>query len=153
MRELCQIFDISPRGEEPGKARHGIVLPSPAPVLPVNSDTITDRETDRTGTLRTTGQISILPTQDLGIRMRLRLRGLKYFLSGQHLSLGCQLCPSNEFISLLSQCPGGPVDHPAPSHSHYGVLCHFLPSFLRREWPTSALSPMVNIKSLPSLLV
>ena len=81
MRELCQIFDISPRGEEPGQARHRIVL------LPVNSDPITDTETDRTGTLRPTGQISILPTQDLGIRKG----GLEYFLSGQHLSLGWQL--------------------------------------------------------------
>lgn len=61
MREPCEIFDISPRGEERGKTRHSIVLP-------VNSDPITDTETDRTGALRTTGQISILLTQDLGIR-------------------------------------------------------------------------------------
>ena len=35
MHDVCQIFDINPRGEQRARTRHGIVLP-------VNFDPITD---------------------------------------------------------------------------------------------------------------
>ena len=83
MRELCQIFDISPPGEERGKTRHSIVLP-------VNSDPITDTETGRTARLRTTGQISILHSVS-GLRSVFH----KHLILGQHLSVAA-------FVQVMS---------------------------------------------------
>ena len=143
MRELCQIFDISPRGEEPGQARHRIVLP-------VNSDPITDTETDRTGTLRPTGQISILPTQDL----RIRTGNISYLVNTYLLAhsfvpvMSLSVC---EHCAQVDRATCGPVDHPVTLTTVSSVT--FYQDFSikhsrrdRREWPTSALNAMVNIK-------